>query len=333
MRIQSRLVLLLIGYVRGFTITPNQAFSTPLSAKQFSLSSSKLFSTASSEDGHIVTDVGEISDEELAIQKRFMEHQKQAKKLGFPVDVRTLVEYNHGFAALCTNSNSKEGYPSGSVVAFAPDEDGQPLFLFSEMSSHTKNIKEDKRTSMVIAAKEFKGAADGRVSLMGKTSVVSPEESEAVKKIYMKKHPDAFWAEFGDFKWYRMEVEEVNFVGGFARAGSISSEEYREAKPDPISAFGMHVANHMNEDHQSSTIAMIEQQIPGLGVSEALITSVDSLGMYVKVARPLDSENDPQQFKLRLPFPRQAADRKDIKNLIVQMTKEATMASSAEQED
>merc|ERR1711957_994895 len=167
----------------------------------------------------------------------------------------------------------------------------------------------------------------------GLTSRVPSEDVEAVKELYMAKHPGAFWAGFGDFKWYRMDVENVNFVGGFARAGAVSAEDYREAEPDSISEIGMQVASHMNEDHQSSTIAMIEQQIPGLGVSEALITSVDSLGMSVKVARTPQAGDQPQQFKLRLSFPRPAADRKDVKGLIVQMSKEAAMAMMAKQED
>merc|ERR1711957_567325 len=167
----------------------------------------------------------------------------------------------------------------------------------------------------------------------GLTSRVPSEEVEAVKELYMAKHPGAFWAGFGDFKWYRMDVENVNFVGGFARAGAVSGEEYREAKPDLISEIGMQIASHMNEDHMSSTMAMVEQAIPGLGVSEALITSVDSLGMQVKVARTPKAGDQPQQFKLRLPFPRKAVERKDIKNIIVQMSKEAAMAAAAKEKD
>lgn len=33
---------------------------------------------------------------------------------------------------------SNPGFPGGSVVGFAPDEDGRPLFVFSGMSSHTQ---------------------------------------------------------------------------------------------------------------------------------------------------------------------------------------------------
>ena len=46
-----------------------------------------------------------------------------------------------------------------------------------------------------------------------------------------------FWADFGDFSYFRMHnLKAVNYVGGFARAGSISPEEYMGAMVDPIQA-------------------------------------------------------------------------------------------------
>jgi putative heme iron utilization protein len=35
-------------------------------------------------------------------------------------------------------SYSDPGFPGGSVVGFAPDEEGRPLFIFSGMSTHTQ---------------------------------------------------------------------------------------------------------------------------------------------------------------------------------------------------
>jgi putative heme iron utilization protein len=77
-------------------------------------------------------------------------------------------------------------------VGFAPDERGRPVFTFSGMSSHTQDILADPRCSITIASKEFKGAADGRVNLMGKVKLVTSEERDAVKAVYLAKHPGAF---------------------------------------------------------------------------------------------------------------------------------------------
>ena len=125
---------------------------------------------------------------------------------------------------------------------------------------------------------------------------------------------------------FRLEVESIRFVGGFARAGSVTAQEYKEAKPDVISEFGGAIAQHMNEDHMEATIAMVQANVPSLEadpenpIEEALITSVDSLGMYIKVTRQNAVAFLPKSFKLRLPFPRPAEDRKDVKTLIVEMT-------------
>lgn len=268
----------------------------------------------------------EISDEEKEVQARFAEHQQNAPKLNFATDVRTLIEYNHGFAVMSTNSKSNDGYPNGSVVGFAPDSEGNPIFIFSGMSSHTQDVLTDPKCSLTVASKQFKGAADGRVNLMGQVQLVPKEERDALKSVYLKKHPGAFWVEFGDFNWFRMEIEKINFVGGFARAGSVTPQEYREAQPDAISEFGPMIGAHMNDDHQESTIAMIERQVPGIHAKEAVITSVDSLGMFVKVTRSPDDGEQEQTFKMRLPFPRKAENRKDVKDIIVEMTRAAADA-------
>lgn len=119
------------------------------------------------------------------------------------------------------------------------------------------------------------------------------------------------------------EITDIRFVGGFARAGSITPDEYKNAKPDPIAGVGSFIAAHMNDDHMDSTIAMVAHAIPGLDVEEAVITSVDSLGMYVKCTRTPRASTQPQQFKIRLPFPRKAEDRKEVKDIIVEMTRAA----------
>lgn len=133
-----------------------------------------------------------------------------------------------------------------------------------------------------------------------------------------------------------MEIEACRFVGGFARAGSVTPAEYKAAKPDPIMAFGAAIAQHMNEDHMSATIAIAESIVPGLAgnnyVKEAIISRVDSLGMDVKITR--DPENDeqlpgqPKQFKVRLPFPSPVQERKDVKVAIMEMTNAASQEAS-----
>ena len=48
----------------------------------------------------------EMDPEEMKVQAALADHQKSAPKLGFDVDVRSLVQYNHGFAVMSTNSKA-----------------------------------------------------------------------------------------------------------------------------------------------------------------------------------------------------------------------------------
>lgn len=303
-------------------------------------SNSELF-LAAKEPAHKVdvngqNTMSDLTPEQQERVKAFIGHQQNVPKIGFAADVRSLVQYNHGFAVMSTNSKSNPGFPGGSVVGFAVDDDGCPLFVFSGMSSHTQDVLKDPRCSLTVADKNFKGASDGRVNLMGNCTLLKDEtEIAAAREVYLRKHPGAFWANFGDFNWFRMNVKAIRFVGGFARAGSVKPGDYLAAKPDPIMAFGGAIADHMNDDHQSATIAMVRHYIPGLSatetyVREAVINRVDSVGMDVRITRdPTDGDTlpgQPEQFKVRLPFPEPITERGGVKTAIVEMTRASAPA-------
>jgi putative heme iron utilization protein len=343
--------VLLLPFCRGFVpslrtagLTHHVLLVRPSSSSTFVAtngSSSRLF-----EKNAPRHDVGssaqvELSPAEQAKMEAYGNHQSSAPKLGFATDIRSLIAYNHGFAVLSTFSKADPDYPGGSVVGFAPDDQGRPLFIFSGMSAHTQDILANPHCSLTVAAKDFKGAADARVNLMGRAELLKDaDEKAAAKTIYMKKHPGAFWVDFGDFNWFRMSVDKVRFVGGFARAGSVTAAEYTAARPDVVAAFSADIASHMNQDHMSANIAMVQTNVPGMEpdpdnpITEALITSVDTLGMFIKVTRDKPVKYLPQQFKLRLPFPRPAESRKDVKMLIMELcqpkaTETSSSASSA----
>ena len=180
----------------------------------------------------LLTTTSKVQDT-MEANKQEQQQTAAPPKRDYAADVRTLVENNNGFAVLSTISKSDVGFPGGSVVGFAPEPvTGRPLFSFSNMSTHTQDLTANGNCSLTVTAKDFKGAADGRVNLMGQVELLTDEaEQEMARTIYLAKHHDAFWVDFGDFHWFRMTVEKVRFVGGFARAGSVSADEYAEAVP------------------------------------------------------------------------------------------------------
>ncbi|CBJ48592.1 conserved unknown protein [Ectocarpus siliculosus] len=270
--------------------------------------------------GHAAGPGPQRSPEQEALAARIQEHQQAAARLSHTEEVRNLMQYSTGFGVLSTNSRTLEGYPSGSVVGFSLDDKGRPLFAFSSMSAHTGDLAADSRVSLTVTAATFKGAADGRVSLIGDVNKVPEEDLPSVREMYKKKHPNAYWVDFGDFRLMRMDtIKAMRFVGGFAMAGDVNPEDYLTTAPDAVAEFSAPISKHMNDDHSDTTRAMIAHFITGgVEVTSAQITAVDRLGMYVLVGMP-----DGQSGKLRLPFPRPAESRKDVKTLIVEMTQAA----------
>lgn len=154
-------------------------------------------------------------------QRRFAEHQKTAAKLPAEVEARSLVAYSTGWAVISTNSREDEGYPNGGLVAFAPGADGLPVFFFSSMSQHTKDLNTSPKASLTVTAAGFDGADSGRINLMGDVVPVQGEaEVAAAREAYLAKHKDAFWINFGDFQVRRQRARRAHAVRARRRASS-----------------------------------------------------------------------------------------------------------------
>ncbi len=141
---------------------------------------------------------GISSEEQNIYSKILMDHQSKAARLPLAEDVRTLIHTSIGFGVLSTNSQQLAGFPSGSVAGFQLDDEGKPFFVFSSMSSHTKDLLVDGRSSLVVTSKDFKGAAEGRVSILGEIAKVTDTTRIAhLRNLYLKRHQDAYWIDFG----------------------------------------------------------------------------------------------------------------------------------------
>ena len=62
---------------------------------------------------------------------------------------RTLV-YLGRTGTLSTLSLQHPGHPFGSLMPYALDERGRPLFLISTMAMHTQNLQADRRASLLV---------------------------------------------------------------------------------------------------------------------------------------------------------------------------------------
>jgi putative heme iron utilization protein len=130
---------------------------------------------------------------------------------------------------------SGDGTPSSSWVAFADDGQGRPLLLVSGLSEHTHHLRERPRASLLVLgdAAGAGGPMDRpRVTLTGHVVFLAGDEASAARARFVQKNPDAAqYASLPDFSPARLEVEAIRFVGGFARAASVSRDDYGASAP------------------------------------------------------------------------------------------------------
>lgn len=135
-------------------------------------------------------------------------------------EVRALMRAQSA-GVLCTLSERLGGWPFGSLASYALTSRGEPIFLFSRLAQHTRNIDADPRATLFVY--DGLGARDDpqtgrRAALAGRVEHVADDQVADGRTRYLARHPQAEPYLDLDFRLYRLAVEHVHFVGGFAQA-------------------------------------------------------------------------------------------------------------------
>lgn len=139
---------------------------------------------------------------------------------------RLLFEARHG--VLSTIGTRPAGFPYGSLVPFAQASHGEPLLLLSGLAQHTRNLRSDPRTCLLVAAPGAPGddpQQAPRVSLIGTALEIGGAEAEDGRARFLQRHPRAGALLSLDFTLWRLGVTEARYVGGFAQAAWVPGAE------------------------------------------------------------------------------------------------------------
>ena len=153
--------------------------------------------------------------------------------------------------ALATALATEGGWPYASLVTIACDTDGSPILLLSRLSDHTRNLERDARASLLVenASRRANPQTGPRLTALGR---VTPDAEPRLRRRFLARHPGAaLYADFADFRVFRMTVERFHWIGGFGRARWLdasgvlvdadAARAIAEAEPSAI--------EHMNADH------------------------------------------------------------------------------------
>lgn len=183
------------------------------------------------------------------------------------------------FGALATLEG--EGAPYASLVAVGTDAEGRPTLLISRLARHTRNIDRDARISLLVSGS---GAEDPlnapRASLLGRIARATEPE---VRARYLARHEAAAgYADFTDFAFYRMEVEEAHLVEGFGRIVDVAGGDLLTSWEDAAALAGSvgGVVSHMNADH-ADAVSLYATALLGAPGGEWRMVSLDPEGFEI----------------------------------------------------
>jgi heme iron utilization protein len=232
--------------------------------------------------------------------------------------VRTLMSLS-SIATLSTISSKHAGFPFGSLMPFALDSLGRPIFLISNMAMHTQNLKTDSRCSLFVGQAGADGDALGaaRATLIGNAEPVPENDVADARERYLARHENSrYWVDFTDFSFFRLQPIDLYYVGGFGVMGWVEARDYEQAAPDPLARDAPGILAHMNADHVDAMI-LLARLHAGIEATEATMTAVDRLGFSLRL-KTTDGVKG-----ARINFLREVATSQDTRTVLVEMVRQA----------
>jgi len=228
--------------------------------------------------------------------------------------------------SLSTLSRKQPGFPFGSVMPYGLDGRGRPIFLISTMAMHTQNLQADSRASLLVTQPSSTQADAGgdplgasRVTVIGNVLTIPEPEVPDARQLYLERYANSkYWVDFEDFSFYRMDVLDVYYVGGFGVMGWVAVSDYNQAQPDPLADAAAGILEHMNTDHKDALV-LLARAFAGIDSQEAVMTSVDRLGFHVRLKTPDGMKG------ARIAFLREVSNPGETRKVLVEMVQQATL--------
>ena len=204
-------------------------------------------------------------------------------------------------------------------MPYGLDEHGRPIFLISTMAMHTQNLQADPRASLLVTQDDTGGDPLGasRVTLVGNVLPIPQSDVVEARKLYLARYANSkYWVDFQDFSFYRMDVVDIYYVGGFGVMGWVSATEYVRSQPDPLADSMAEIIQHMNTDHKDALV-LLARAFARIESQEATMTAVDRLGFQVRLKTQDGIRGG------RIAFLREVSNPAETRTVLVEMVQQA----------
>jgi len=204
-------------------------------------------------------------------------------------------------------------------MPYGLDERGRPIFLISTMAMHTRNLQADARASLLVTEDDGGGDPLGvsRVTLLGNVLPLPAFEVAEARKLYLASYADSkYWVDFEDFSFYRMDVVDIYYVGGFGVMGWVPASEYDRSQPDPLADSMTEIIQHMHTDHKDALV-LLAREFARIESQEATMITVDRLGFHARL------KTQEGMRGARVAFLREVSNPAEARMVLVEMVQQA----------
>ncbi len=181
-------------------------------------------------------------------------------------------------ATLATLDAETNGGPYASLTLTACGHDAAPLLLLSDLARHSRNIAADGRVSLLFAKSNREALSQGRASVIGRAELC---DDPLLKNRFLARHASTrSFAQFTDFRLYRIEVDSVHFVGGFGDIHTIDRADvmFDTATMGSLADAESEIIEHMNADH-SESVNLYAHNLVGRPGMDWRLTGIDPEGI------------------------------------------------------
>jgi len=206
-----------------------------------------------------------------------------------------------------------DGAPYASLVTVATLPDASPVLLLSRLARHTSNILADPRVSLLLDERRAGDPLEGaRVSIAGR---IAPTSDPSARRRFLARHPSAeAYADFADFSFWRIEMENAHLVAGFGRIHDVKADELSIALDgaDALLSSEEGAIAHMNKDH-ADAIELYATQLLGESAGPWRMIGIDPEGCDLNLGDRIR----------RLDFPHRVTGSDALRKLLVDLVRQA----------
>ena len=209
---------------------------------------------------------------------------------------------------------TREGEPYASLAAVATLPDGSLVVPLSSLAVHTRHVADDPRCSLLLGTPgPGDPMAHPRLTLACRASKAEAGERDAWRARFLRRHPDAYYVDFGDFSFWRLAATGGRMIGGFGRVAMLRAADLATdlAGAEALVAAEARAVDHMNADHRDA-IRSYATRLAGAPDRDWRVTGVDPDGLDLGCG----------DAALRLDFPQRVTDPAALRATLVRWVDE-----------